>query len=42
MSKRNSYKHYLPEFKKMIIGHMLEKKLSYCKTATRFEGSCDT
>ena len=42
MSKRKPYRHYPPEFKKMVIETMLEENLSYCETARRFEVSCDT
>ncbi len=42
MSKRKPYKHYPPEFKKMVIETMLEENLSYWETARQFEVGCDT
>ena len=42
MPKGVPNKRYTPEFKKMVIGTMMEEKLSYRETARRFGVSSDT
>ena len=36
MSKGKPNKRYTPEFKKLVVETMMEERLSYCETASRF------
>ena len=42
MSRGKPNKRYTPEFKKLVVETMMEKRLSHCETARRFEVSSAT